>query len=1176
MNPNNVARPIGAASRGIASKTPRRCLLALAVCLAVQASTVCAQEGAYPADPLQSRRDTGTRGLPERAGVVDLVHANADYSVNAAVGRIRVEVDQDSLPADGQTPAKLHIKLLGKDGQPLAGRALITIEASGGRLQLPGANGDELGSQRRDVDRIVPGLQVPVENGQAEVWLLAPYQPQDVAVKVIAGDQVAEGVIAFVPELRDMFAVGLIDGVISFDKKSPLEIDGVRENDGFEQQVRSWARDSGDGKRNAALRTAFFLKGKIKGETLLTLAYDSDKPERSAMFRDLDPQRWYPVYGDASIVGFEARSTSRLYLRLDNGRNYLLWGDIATGAGFSQQYGQGAVAGQTIRDLGQYNRAMTGVRGHHETERSTFDVFAAYDDQRRVIEEFPGRGISGPYTISNSATALQGTERIELVVRDRNAPSLVVSTTQLQRFSDYNFEPFSGRILFNRAIPSLDENLNPVSVRISYEIEQGGDKYWVYGANGQYKFNQNFEIGGSYVKDKNPLAPYELGSVNATAHITDHTWISAEWARSKSAANSLPLSGGYSYLPDPLDTSEVSGNAWRAEFHHDGAHADVGAYAGQSDAEFNNAAASFLGGRREFGITGRFDVTDQMQLYARGNHTEERASGAERDQAEAGVLFSPSERLTLDFGLHWIDERAGSYAGNGYSTVGSITAPYGVGVVSPGFGGGFYGSPLNAVNPATGSTLYNTGSGWSNGYGSWVGNGLYGLSMNYTALRLGATWRPASNLTLSAEVEQDVSESEHRRASVGASYQIHEGTRVYGRYEWNTGLSAVSAGDLTDANGNPIATPYDSDALVFGVENEYLRGHSMFNEYRMYDAISGRQAQSAAGLRDLWQLSETLALQTAVERLEVHDGSGQTASAISAGLEWRPSDLWTVSGRVEWRKTDAAHVDHDDGEGDSALTDSPTVAPWLTGGYTTWLSTLAVARKIDADWSLLARNYYLRNSYDDGRKDSWEDRLQLGAAYRDTDRNRLNVLALYEYWRREDYSFDGLGDSSYDPYGTGGGDSWLNEAAAGYTGYTKHLFSINADYHPSRPWWLTGRIAAKWQTDRFDGKSDDYRAYLIAGRATYDLSERWDVSVLASRLFSPTGSAEQYAYGLEVGYLLTSNLWLSSGYNWRGFDDDDLTGGQYTNQGAFIRLRFKFDSNLFRGKDATVNPALPR
>ena len=76
-------------------------------------------------------------------------------------------------------------------------------------------------------------------------------------------------------------------------------------------------------------------------------------------------------------------------------------------------------------------------------------------------------------------------------------------------------------------------------------------------------------------------------------------------------------------------------------------------------------------------------------------------------------------------------------------------------------------------------------------------------------------------------------------------------------------------------------------------------------------------------------------------------------------------------------------------------------------------------------------------------------------------------------------------------------------------------------------------------------------------------------------MWSP-GGASQTAVGAELGYMVTSNLWLSGGYNVRGFRDDDLTQGEYTNKGVFLRLRFKFDENLFRGGDPEVNRALPR
>jgi hypothetical protein len=140
-----------------------------------------------------------------------------------------------------------------------------------------------------------------------------------------------------------------------------------------------------------------------------------------------------------------------------------------------------------------------------------------------------------------------------------------------------------------------------------------------------------------------------------------------------------------------------------------------------------------------------------------------------------------------------------------------------------------------------------------------------------------------------------------------------------------------------------------------------------------------------------------------------------------------------------------------------------------------------------------------------------------------------------------------------------------------------HVVSLHADYHPSRPWWLTGRLAGKRVNERFvGGVRDDYTAWLTGGRITWDVSERWDLGLQHHLLWSRQGDARQSSLGVEAGYLVQSNLWVSVGFNVRGFSDDELQGSTYTREGAYVRLRFKFDETLFRGDDAATNRSLPR
>ena len=70
------------------------------------------------------------------------------------------------------------------------------------------------------------------------------------------------------------------------------------------------------------------------------------------------------------------------------------------------------------------------------------------------------------------------------------------------------------------------------------------------------------------------------------------------------------------------------------------------------------------------------------------------------------------------------------------------------------------------------------------------------------------------------------------------------------------------------------------------------------------------------------------------------------------------------------------------------------------------------------------------------------------------------------------------------------------------------------------------------------------------------------------------GGAKQYAYGLEVGDILVDNVYVTLGYNWRGFSDVDLSASDYTNRGWVLGMRYKFDEDLFRKNDSSVNKTL--
>lgn len=1039
-----------------------------------------------------------------------------DYAANSRVAKIVVELDRNGVAADGQSPVRFSLRLLGADGQPVRGATTVTVEASGGRLQLPQARSDELGPGRLDADHVIAGTQMRVENGLARFTLLAPAEPMEVQVRVTAGREEAAGTVSFLPELRDMVAVGLIEGVINLSNRASAQLAQPRSADVFEQEIRRFEHQFNNGKSSYATRAAFFLKGEIRGDVLLTVAYDSDKDTRERLLRDIQPEQMYPVYGDASVRGFDARSISPLYVRVDKDRHYALFGDFSTGAGFSQQSGGGGTASLVQRQLGNFSRTLNGLRLHGENDHYTANVYASNDNLKQVIEEFAGRGVSGPYAVSNN-TGLQNSEKIELLVRDRNQPANILSATPMARFVDYTFEPFSGRVLFSQPVPSLDANLNPVSVRITYEVEQGGSSFWLTGADGQWRISDRVEVGGSLVKDNNPLAPFRLGSANLGLKLGDHTRLVVEVARTTSSVNTNSVN---TYVTPGLATSvgEVSGNAARVDLRHDGEGWQVRGFAARSDTGFNNQAAAFSGGRADAGVRVDTDVSERLRLYAEALRSEDQVSSAQRQGAQFGLNYQATERLTVDLAVRSIHEER-SANGNGLSVAAALTAPLGAtstGSILSGNGGGFFGNGVGAMDPATGLPLVNNGNVFP------TTSAVPGVpeTLDATTVRLGLHYKATERLGLRGEVEVGVDGDHHRRAALGADYQLAERTRAYGRFESQSGLSSLYS----------ISPSSRSNVFVGGVETDYMAGGQVFSEYRMRDAINAQDVHLASGVRNVWDVAEGWRLSTSAERLKIFTGAGQQATALAVGADWSADPLWRASGRLEWRRTD----------------DTPALA-----GSDSYLSTLMLARKLDRDWTLLARNYLLVN---DNRAtgDLLQERFQLGAAYRDTDTNRVNALARYEYKLEKDASV-----------------SPRNVRAA-------HVVSAHADYHPSRPWWWTGRVAAKHVREELAGVNDSYTAYLLGGRVAYDVTEKWSASVMTSVLVSPQGSSRQWAQGVELGYQVQTNLWLAAGVNWSGFNDRDLVGSDYTRKGVYIRLRWKFDEDLFRGRQPQVNRALER
>jgi hypothetical protein len=1049
--------------------------------------------------------------------------------LTSPVDKISLKVEGENLPADGVTPTDVQLSLFDKSGQRITADVDVTIEVDGGaRVLMPGRLTSESGADRGDIDRITPGIQQVVKNGALQFKLIAPYKPDAVTLKVSVRGVAEKVVIRYIPDLREFIAVGLLEGRLRSDKFDPKQITPVRENDGFDNELKGFTREFNGGTTKLGARAAVYLKGKVKGEYLLTLAYDSDKDVRRKLFQDIDPNSFYPVYGDSSVRGVDAQSSGKLYVRIDNKLSYLLFGDYTT------------VDKNPARTLSQYSRSLPGIRGHYEEGKVIANGFVAQQSLAQVTDEFPARGVSGPYAVSNP-NGVAGSEKISILTRDRFRPTNILKVTPVSRNLDYEFEPFSGQILFRAPVPSFDDQLNPISIRVTYEVDQGGEKYFVYGGDVRLKLTEGLSIGLAGARDENPIAPYEVTGANLSLKLSKNTELMAEVARTTSVVNTT-ASGFNTNVSSNFagKSGEVRGTAARVEIRHADEDLRYKAYGLRSSADFNNASSGVTGGKVELGASGAYKFNEKLSVTGEYLSSKDNIIGSLNEQGSVAIDLKVTNRLTLGGGVRQVTQNSVSLtqttavncANNAAGTTtaaGAITGyntGYGISQVGNQSIDPATGLPILCnlavnANPAAPTSLERTSVFARAAYKVTDSLTLDGELQNVTGTdptnlyRLGARWAATDKLNLSAEMQREFNGNGSGLYRLGADWRVADKTRLYSRYERSTqysGAYGLGVGPITDA-------------FTVGVDTQYMQDGSLYSEYRLRDSASGKDVQRALGLRNGWRVAEGIRVTTNVERLASTSGN---SSAVAVGLEYTASPIWKSSGRVEWRQDD---------------------------NNTNYLFTAGAARKLDSDWSLLAREYAsIVKPRTALGSDKLQSRFQVGFAYRPVDNNKFDALGLYERKDQRDLTPGALLDSKTD------------------------IISFRGNYHPSRVWWLSGRFAYKNVNELLLGTvKDSYRAQLVGGRVTYDVTNKWSVGGIFSML-QGTGGDKQYAYGVEIGYIVMDNLYATLGYNWRGFASSGtaagLTGNDYTNRGWVLGLRYKFDEDLFRKNEPATNKTL--
>lgn len=999
----------------------------------------------YYAVPLQRGSNALTVRATDSSGKVVSSKTIRIYAPDQ-IANIITREQTHVLEADGVSELQIAISLKDKDGGLYPGSATITLDSDIGTVL------------REDKDPNQAGVQTTIDGGEALISVRAPSAPGKGNLVIKAGD--AERIIPlqFTPQLRPMIASGIIEGSVAFNNLGKSK-HGTISDDGFEDELQRIAGDKGDDTTGNG-RAAFFLKGKVRGDVLLTMAYDSDKDKNARLFRDIRPDDYYPVYGDASAKGFDAQSSKKFYVRLDKDRSFVMYGDLKT-----------HIDNNDGLSLGQYDRTLTGIKSHYENDTTKVTAFVAQTRSSQRVNETRGLGISGPYPVGgNFDDVLLNSETVEVIVRDRNNPGRVISRTPLSRYSDYDLDSVSRALYLRAPIASTDLDGNPIYLRVSVEAEEAGDEYTVGGVAVNRQLTPKINVGASYAQSDDPTNNEKLTGANTVVKFNERTKLIAEVAHYDSDKLN-------DQIANQINASELqgktAGDAVRAELTYKDKTRDGKLYYTQADIGFTSPSSSVTAGRTEAGLNLTNQINAKTKLKAEAVMSEDDTSNAERKGATLSLERKLSDIFTAELGLRYYD--------NDYRASRNYQA-----VVS-----------TDIYNQSLTPSVSNTDS-------HYQGTTVRG--------RLTADLPKYNRSKLFVEYEQDVDDADRNAWSVGGETSLWNKGRLYARHE----LASTLVGDYgLDGNDEHRST-------IIGVDANYMKDGQVFSEYRVKDGISARESEAAIGLRNKWKVQDGLYVNTSFERLQSLEGDSKNdATAATVGVDYLANDKYKLTTRTEKRW--------------GVQTD-------------TFLQTLGYANKINDDITLLAKDVYSLQEDNDSDKKRTMNRFQLGMAYRDYDSNILDHLAKLEYR----YDNNQLGDSPYKKQ--------------------TYIASLVSNYHPVRRWTLSGQYAGKYNKLTLDGIESDGFTNLLAGRAMYEINERWDAGVQAGAMWHKDNT--RYLLGAEVGYSPITNLWLSAGYNFKGYHDDDIADSNTNQQGAYMRLRFKFDENLFKRNKPAVNASL--
>lgn len=435
------------------------------------------------------------------------------------------------------------------------------------------------------------------------------------------------------PHFRDWILVGIAEGSVLQQTIS-----------GNATALAADERDEGfstDG------RLAFFAKGKIRGDWLLTAAYDSDKSRVDGLTDSIDPNGWYTLYGDATSQDQDAPSSRKLYLKLERENFYALFGNFDTGF--------------DTTELTRYQRRLNGVKTEYWGNAVDTTVFASETRQAYVRDALRGDGTSGLYRL-RYGNVLPNSDLLTIEVRDRFNSEQVLETRTLTRFLDYNLDYDAGTIWFKEPIQNQDDAFNPVYIVAEYEVDNGIEDFTA-GLRVVGHTRNGVTVGVTGVREGLGNGSATVAGIDVTAKIDRRNTITLESANS---ANNLPVTA------TPPNGTPGTGSALLLKHDYNSEKLAAKTYLREYGDGFgigqNSATESAT---RKVGTELRYSLSDRVKIDGELSQQEQLDNGQSRLLAETRVNLE-SDARSLFGGVRLVDEDTTTGARSSQQLLGGV------------------------------------------------------------------------------------------------------------------------------------------------------------------------------------------------------------------------------------------------------------------------------------------------------------------------------------------------------------------------------------------------------------------------------------------------------------------------------------------------------------------------